>query len=519
MEDVSRRGFLFGSVATAFAATAFAAAPATAQAFAPERRGTPLDGTEDGEPAETLNYDFVVCGSGTAGLCAASHGAELGMKVLLVDPVTENGVGGSSRYVENLGTLRGRTPDVWFTDLVGYHRYASDPLITRRVANEALSVVAWTDNNQGVKRNARSKYEEDGKGTSGGLTAVLTMYEYCKKLGVDFLFDARAYKLLTDDKGAICGVKTKSRAGKITQINCKAVDLATGGFGANREMFERYTNIPYDRVIARGSVGTQVGDGIIMAQQLGAMLHHPEAVNFCSPILPGHYNKGALTIAGVNQADTCFFNPDGRRFCDESIIDDWTLSGNVCSQQRAVYVVVDQDYVDKVMNGDGVVTRRSNYFEVGDKAPTFQAEIDAAIKRENPRVFKANNIKDFGNMVDVDGEGLAAEIAKFNTYVDEGKDEEFLKDPKYLRKIEKAPFYLFHTQLAFYNTCGGLKIDDHTRVLNHELHPIKGLYASGMDAGGLFGPYYDVSIAPGSTQLWCRVSGYWAAEAAKADVC
>lgn len=71
--------------------------------------------------------------------------------------------------------------------------------------------------------------------------------------------------------------------------------------------------------------------------------------------------------------------------------------------------------------------------------------------------------------------------------------------------------------LAFYNTVGGLKVDEYARVIGSDYKPIPGLYAGGSDAGGLFGPYYDVSIAPGSTQLWARVSGYWAADHAMTE--
>ena len=267
----------------------------------------------------------------------------------------------------------------------------------------------------------------------------------------------------------------------------------------------------YDRVIARGITGTQMGDGIVMGEQLGAQLFHPEAINYCSPILPGHYNKGALTICGVNQADTCFFNESGRRFCDEGVISDWTTSGNICSQQHHIYMIVDQDFVQKIMD-EGVVTKRHNYFEVGEPVPQFQEEIDAALVRDNPRVYKADTLEELCANVDIDADALVAEVEKFNGYVDAGFDADFMKDPQYLRKIATPPFYLFRSQLAFYNSVGGLRVDEHARVIGADYKPIPGLYAGGSDAGALFGPYYDVSIAPGSTQLWGRVSGYWAAE-------
>lgn len=507
--SVSRRDLLAGSAVLGLGAVAAGTLNATA-AQAVEQA---LDVNEpDADPIETYDCDFVVAGSGTAGLCAAIRAAELGLNTILVDAATENAVGGNSRYVENCGEVPEGGADELYRNLVDYHRFASNAIVTRKFANDAQKVIDWTRDNQGVVfKEGRLKYEEDDQGTNGGKTAIYTMFNYAKDLGVTFLFDERAYKLLTNDEGAIAGLKCKNRIGEVIQINTPAVDLCTGGFAANKEMFERFTNVSYDRVIARGITGTQMGDGITMGEQLGAQLFHPEAINYCSPILPGHYNKGALTICGVNQADTCFFNESGRRFCDEEVISDWTTSGNICSQQHHIYMIVDQDFVQKIMD-EGVVTKRHNYFEVGEPVPQFQDEIDAALTRENPRVYKADTLEELCANVDIDAEALIAEVEKFNGFVDAGFDADFMKTPEYLRKIQTPPFYLFRSQLAFYNSVGGLRVDEFARVIGSDYKPIPGLYAGGSDAGALFGPYYDVSIAPGSTQLWGRVSGYWAAE-------
>lgn len=517
--QVSRRDFLLGSAVLGTGLLAAAPLTVGTQAAYAKEPDSVEEIDESIESSEVYECDFCVCGSGTAGLCAANRAAELGAKVILVDVVTENGVGGNSRYVENIGHIAVGTDnalqaqgevDTFYDSLSAYHRYAGNTIITRRFSDTGEEVRAWTSEFQGVTFNARGKYDEGPDEMSGGMNAVMTMYELGKSQGVQFIFDARAFKLLTDESGSISGVLCKSRNNTVIQVNAKAVDLCTGGFSANREMFESFTHVNYDNVIARGTMGTQRGDGITMGLELGALLHHPTAINYCSPVLPGHYNKGALTICGCNQADTIFLNQDSRRFCDESVIKDWTLSGNICSQQQHVYAIIDQDFVQKIMD-EGVVTRRANYFEPGTPVPEFQQEIDEALTRENPRVFKADTIEGLAEQLGLDPKAAAAEIEKFNGYVDAGKDADFLKDPEYLRKVQTSPFYGFKTMLAFYNTVGGLKVDEYARVIGSDYKPIPGLYAGGSDAGGLFGPYYDVSIAPGSTQLWGRVSGYWAA--------
>lgn len=51
-------------------------------------------------------------------------------------------------------------------------------------------------------------------------------------------------------------------------------------------------------------------------------------------------------------------------------------------------------------------------------------------------------------------------------------------------------------------------------VINTEGEVIPGLYATGCDAGGLYGDAYDVNKAPGSQSSWACNSGRFAAQAA-----
>ena len=63
-------------------------------------------------------------------------------------------------------------------------------------------------------------------------------------------------------------------------------------------------------------------------------------------------------------------------------------------------------------------------------------------------------------------------------------------------------------------TVGGAKIDTDCEVINTEGEVIPGLYATGCDAGGLYGDAYDVNKAPGSQSSWACNSGRFAAQAA-----
>ena len=172
--------------------------------------------------------------------------------------------------------------------------------------------------------------------------------------------------------------------------------------------------------------------------------------------------------------------------------------------------MIDQDFVEKI-HTEGPVTKRTNYFKANEPVPYFQEEIDEALLRENPRVVKADTLEELAQKLAMKNpDALVANIAEWNSWCDEGKDHDFLKDPALMRKIQTPPFYGFKTVLAFYTTVGGLKCDEFARVLDQSYEPIPGLYALGSDCAGLFGGMYDVAACPGSGQMWCRETGYWA---------
>ena len=80
----------------------------------------------------------------------------------------------------------------------------------------------------------------------------------------------------------------------------------------------------------------------------------------------------------------------------------------------------------------------------------------------------------------------------YNTYCENGKDEQFYKDSAFLTPVNQGPYYVFEYEASAWCTLGGVKVDDSLRVVNSSNEPIQGLYAAGIDAGSLFtAPYYD----------------------------
>jgi predicted oxidoreductase len=77
--------------------------------------------------------------------------------------------------------------------------------------------------------------------------------------------------------------------------------------------------------------------------------------------------------------------------------------------------------------------------------------------------------------------------------------------------IEGSPLYALRCVAGITATCGGLAIDPQGRVLDDAKRPLPGLYAAGVDAGGVFGKTY------GGFLSWSAISGRIAGEQAMVD--
>jgi fumarate reductase flavoprotein subunit len=93
---------------------------------------------------------------------------------------------------------------------------------------------------------------------------------------------------------------------------------------------------------------------------------------------------------------------------------------------------------------------------------------------------------------------LSKTAARMTRSTTEKYDDEFYKDAKSLRKVDKAPYYAISSQLMMFATSGGARVTENLEVVSTQGKVIPGLYAVGLDAGGLYGDSYDMQIAEGT---------------------
>jgi succinate dehydrogenase/fumarate reductase flavoprotein subunit len=80
-------------------------------------------------------------------------------------------------------------------------------------------------------------------------------------------------------------------------------------------------------------------------------------------------------------------------------------------------------------------------------------------------------------------QNLAATVARYNCFVDAGKDADFGK-PKPLYRIAKPPFYAAWATPVLHDTRAGLRINARCQVIDMNGEVIPGLYCGGESAGG-----------------------------------
>lgn len=81
------------------------------------------------------------------------------------------------------------------------------------------------------------------------------------------------------------------------------------------------------------------------------------------------------------------------------------------------------------------------------------------------------------------------------------------RDPKYLYPIKGPKYYAIKARTVFLGTMGGIKINERAEVIDKKDNVIPGLYATGFDAGGMYGDSYAFRAASGLSSAFATNTG------------
>ncbi|MFC1941871.1 FAD-dependent oxidoreductase [Chloroflexota bacterium] len=466
---------------------------------------------------ESLIADIVVIGGGGAGLAAAVSAGEKGAKVIVLEK--RSVLGGNTALAE--GLLAAESPaqkrlnidaprDELFKMAMTYARWRINPRIVRAFINKSGDTIQWLEDKglffdwipplyPGQRYLVWHCLRRSGK----ELIEVLT--KACGKLGVQIFNKSETKKLVTDAKGNVTGVVAVTGEKEI-RITAKSVIIATGGYGGNKKLLKKYNPFYNEKMIHHGL--PHMGDGILMAIEAGAATEGLGLIHFS-----GHSpSVGSTDLTAVSdEPNTIWVNKKGERFIDEA------AAG--FSRHESVNAIVGQpdgfgytlfdDRIRRNIEEKGIIKGLGHFVPAGTQFTGLEKTLESAAKKGVVKI--ASSWENIATWIGIEPEKLLVTIDEYNLYCEQRYDEIFAKDPRYLEALRTPPYYAIEIHPRFIGTIGGIKINHHMEVLDHNDNPIHGLYAAGIDTGGWEGDTYN-GILSGSTFGFAINSGRIAGE-------
>ena len=414
--------------------------------------------------------DIVIIGSGGAGLSAAITATEKGAKVIVLEKMAYFG-GNSNRSEGEMnaaGTKQQKahgilddTPERFAADTIRGGHGLNDPALVKALTENAASAEEWLLDlgahfchrmgRGGGQTRARGHGPCDGSPV--GIEIMRVLGERADKDHIDMRLNNRVTKILMKN-GKVAGVQVKTPKGMET-INAKSVILATGGFGANHKMVEKYR--PELKGFSTTNHPGATGDGIVLAQQVGAGLTDIEQIQIHPTVIK---KNGALISESMRARGGFLLNKNGKRFTNELLTRD-VVSANELKQPGGIaYLVIDNSIYSK-----------------NKMAQNYTAE---------KLMTKCDTIADVAKLIGVDPKVVQASFDQYHKAFDNKKDDLFGR-PEMLIRMDQAPYFVAEVTPGIHHTMGGVKIDPQAEVLTPEKKPIPGLFAAGEVTGGVHG--------------------------------
>lgn len=357
------------------------------------------------------------------------------------------------------------------------------------------------------------------------------------KLGGEYMLETEAVELIYDkDSNTVTGVKAEGHDGTVYTIEAKAVILASGGFAGNGEMETRYfAENPYYSDLGGewNIIGMAQNDGkmIQSAVELGAGTYNIDMVPMVhfatSGVVIHDYPYQEEADAAIDQwygwpkgwslnnvPDAMvltnmipWVNTHGERFVMEGAMFSWWLSG------PSYWAVWSEDLIDSVAE-NGFPATAFTYASTQQGILPGQMPIPE-IREITEKLIdmgvmvKADTLAELAGLMNVPEEAFTAVMSDYESYCENGVDEQYGKDASRLLALGDGPYYAMKGYSSTFSTVGGLDIDENCNVLLADGEtPIHGLYAVGNESGGVLYSNKKPYVTYGGAALgWAFTSG------------
>lgn len=572
---LDRRTFLKGAGITAIGAAAMGALTGCGNGYTVPAGEEPVNasaGQVPGTPSwlgqapevaerditETIDTEVLVVGCRTAGLPAVISAAENGAKVLGIDrtstvlaPREDIGAIDSKLQLASFDEYPQFKIDKMeaMEDIVRYANGFINYDLVKVWANESGALIDWLT--EIVERDGRLVMQFEGSvGTEGqgardkawatghspnktdkgkedkSFNFGVSLKEYAEERGAEFRWSTELIKLEQDESGRVVGVIARDVNDRhYIRINApKGVILATGGYGNNLEMME--ARQPWNQKMRisigrNGTGGNPTGDGIKAALWVGGQMDPIGAACMFNRAAVKPDEKAGDGIVGewywFGEQPFMKVNLNGKRFCNESGPYDYMLHSTVMQPGHTYCDIFDSDYVEQVKQMNEVGCCRLYPFDNGSPS---NMSINLMPKMffdpllEKGYLQKADTPEELAQKLNIPVDNFVETFNRYNQMAENGKDEDYNKEPYRLMPLKTPPYYGIRTGAWFLATLDGVRIDTNMHPFREDGSEIEGLYMAGDCSGGFFSTSYPnlfTGLACGRTMVEGRRAGMLAA--------
>lgn len=441
------------------------------------------------------NVQVVVLGAGCAGLTAALQAHQIGKKVVVFEKMPQIG-GNSKRASSGMNACETTTQlkndiidsaDLFYKETFKAGGKLNDPALLSFFASHTNGAIEWlkqfgvelTDlTTLGAMSRPRAHRPKDTSPV--GAYLVNKLYDAVKKSNIPVYTDSKAISLKRTSSNEIqvtLNVEEKQYA-----VNCQSLILATGGFGASKELIKKYAP-QYEDYKTTNQEGS-TGDGLKLAQQLDAQLIQLDQVQI-HPTVQQDNPHVYLIGETVRGEGAILVNTSGRRFVNELDTRKNVSNAIIAQDTKHAFLILDQKVYQRV------------------KALAFYESIGL--------VEKAEILDELATKIGIDSDNLQSTVTNYNRQIENDSEDEFKRHTG-LKEINQGPFYGIHIAPAIHYTMGGIHIDDQCHVLDENGDIVPGLLAAGEVTGGLHGNNRVGGNSIAETIVFGRQAGIYACE-------